>query len=378
MIRILSIASFLGALVLAEAGTAAQETASRLARLQAALDGVVASDATVFPGAIVEVSHPEAGTYAVAAGVADIETNTPLTRAARFRAGSIAKTFVATVALQLVEEGRLSLDDTMSALLPEDVAARFKNSDRITLRMLLDHTSGIPEWLSDEVIGRIAANPAKVWDVQEFLDLAAAHPPAFEPGEGWRYSNTDYNLIGLVIERTTGQSWREAVTRRVIEPLGLAGTVLPEPGDTSIPGAFMHGYGMIGGNVVDLTFIDPSMAGAAGGGALVTTTDDLATFLKALLAGRLFKDPATLEAMADFVAAEGEGGRVGYGLGLEKYVLPGGIEMIGHSGGTAGYRSGAFYFPALALSMTFAMSANDNPLPVIFAALKVMAPDSVP
>ena len=140
----------------------------------------------------------------------------------------------------------------------------------------------------------------------------------------------------------------------------------------------MHGYGMIGGKVMDLTFIDPSMAGAAGGGALVTTVGDLATFLTALRSGKLFKEPKTFAMMADFVAAEGEGGRVGYGLGLEKYALPGGIEMIGHSGGTAGYRSGAFYFPALDLTMTFALSVEDNPIPVILAALKVMAPDAVP
>jgi CubicO group peptidase (beta-lactamase class C family) len=86
----------------------------------------------------------------------------------------------------------------------------------------------------------------------------------------------------------------------------------------------------------------------------------------------------TFEVMTDFAAAEGEGGRVGYGFGLEKYMLPGGIEMIGHSGGTAGYRSGMFYFPALRLTMTFALSVEDNPIPVILAALKVMAPDVVP
>ena len=150
---------------------------------------------------------------------------------ARFRAGSIIKPFVATVVLQLVEEGVLSLDDTMTKLLPDDVTSRFANSDRITLEMLLNHTSGIPEWLSEPVIERIVANPGKVWEVSEFLDLAAAQPPSFAPGEGWGYSNTDYNLLGLIIERATGQSWRDAVRKRVIERLGLRSTSLPEPGD---------------------------------------------------------------------------------------------------------------------------------------------------
>jgi hypothetical protein len=89
-------------------------------------------------------------------------------------------------------------------------------------------------------------------------------------------------------------------------------------------------------------------------------------------------DPVTFEVMTDFAAAEGEGGRVGYGFGLEKYSLPGGIEMIGHSGGTAGYLSGMFYFPALRLTMTYTMNVNDNPLPVILAGLKVMGAEAVP
>ena len=101
-------------------------------------------------------------------------------------------------------------------------------------------------------------------------------------------------------------------------------------------------------------------------------------FLSALRSGRLFKDHKTLTMMTGFVPAEGDGGRVGYGLGIEKYALPGGIEMIGHSGGTAGYRSGMFYFPALDLTMTFAMSVQDDPMPVIVAALKVMAPEAMP
>lgn len=347
------------------------------AKLQAALNAVVASGETHFPGAILEVIHPDKGTFAVAAGIADIETGAPATTGAKFRAGSIAKTFVAAVIMQLIEEQKLWFEDPITKLLPEDVTARFPDADKITLRMLLNHTSGIPEWLSDEMIARIAAEPAKVWDVGEFLDVAAAQPPTFAPGQGWAYSNTDYNLLGLIIEEATGQTWREAVRTRIIAPLGLGSTTLPEPGDVAIPGEFMRGYGLFGGEVVDLTFIDPSMAGAAGGGALITTVNDLATFLTELRAGKLFKDPKTFATMADFTPAAGEGGRVGYGFGLEEYALPGGIAMIGHSGGTAGYRSGMFYFPALDLTMTFGMNVNDNPLPVILAGLKAMTTEPV-
>ena len=335
-----------GGQALAQAGATPPPAAEVQARLQAALAATVGNDQAHFPGTILYVSHPQRGTFVVSAGVADIATGAKLAPDARFRAGSIMKVFVAAVVLQLVEEGVLSLDDSMTRLLPDDVTARFSNSDRITLKMLLNHTSGIPEWLSEPVIGRIAANPAKVWEVSEFLDLAAAQPASFAPGKGWSYSNTDYNLLGLVIERATGRSWRDAVRKRVIEPLGLRSSSLPEPGDVAVAGAFMHGYGLIGGKVVDLSFIDPSMAGAAGGGALVTTVSDLAAFMAALRTGALFANPETFgKKMADFVDAPFVAGQVGYGLGLAKYLLPGDLELIGHLGGTAGYRSFTGYFP---------------------------------
>ena len=343
-------------------------------QLQAALEATVASDQTQFPSAILYVSHPQQGTWVGAAGVADITTGAPLGPDARFRAGSIMKSFVATVILQLVEEGALAFDDAMTELLPEDVTSRFADSGRITLRMLLNHTSGIPEWVTGPAIDRIGADPGKVWEVGEFFDIATAQPASFPPGEGWSYSNTNYNLLGLIIEQATGQPWRDVVRERVIEPLGLADTALPLPGDTSIAGAVMHGYGLVGSEVMDLSFVDPSMAGAAGGSALVTTATDLATFMAALRTGALFQSPDTLAAMADFVDAPDVGGHVGYGLGLSRYLLPGGLEMIGHLGGTAGYRSFTGYFPQLELDITLAMSVQGDPTPVILAALEVVAP----
>jgi D-alanyl-D-alanine carboxypeptidase len=343
-------------------------------RLQAALNATVASDRTQFPGAIVYLRQGDREPWVAAAGIADIATGARLTPDARFRGGSSLKSLVATVVLQLAEEGALSLDDTITRLLPAAVTSRFATSDRITVRMLLNHTAGIPEWLTDGARMAIATNPAKIWDVSEFLDLAAGQPVAFAPGQGWSYSNTDYNLLGLIIERVTGRSWREAVVTRIIVPLGLAGTSLPEPGTPGIDGYFMHGYGLIGAQVTDFSVVDPSMAGAAGGSAMVTTVRDLAVFLAALRAGKLFKSPMTFAEMATFVEASDVGGQVGYGLGLQKYVLPGGAVMIGHLGGTAGYRCGTFYLPDLDLSLAFAMSVQGDPSPVISAALGVLPP----
>ena len=112
---------------------------------------------------------------------------------------------------------------------------RFANAAAISVRMLLGHRSGIPEWITPAVNEEIARHPAKVWKVGEILDLAAAQPPVFPPGTSYTYSNTNYNLLGLIIEHLTGHSWRHEVSRRVIGPLGLTRTSLPAPGHRSMP-----------------------------------------------------------------------------------------------------------------------------------------------
>jgi D-alanyl-D-alanine carboxypeptidase len=239
--------------------------------------------------------------------------------------------------------------------------------------MLLNHRSGIPEWESPAIEEQIFRDPAKVWRVSEFLDLAAAQPPVFAPGTGFFYSSTNYNLLGLIIERITGRSWRREVTRRVIRPLHLTGTDLPAPGDRSIKGSHMHGYGEFDGKTIDVTRVDPSFAGAAGACALVTTVQDLARFLDALFRGRLFRHRATLRQMLDLAPAQGEGGLVGYGLGIEQYALPGGVELVGHLGGTAGYRSFVGRVRPLGVTMTFALNAQDDPTPLVIPAVQALA-----
>lgn len=373
-VRSRAIAAALALLLVVVAANVGRAQAVPAEALRTALEDVVASPDTVFQGAVLAVKVAGQPVWSAAAGIADIATGEPLTPDARFRGGSIVKPFLATVVLQLTGEGALSLDDPMTVVLPASVTDRFDAADRTTVRMLLDHTSGIPEWIDAQVEATIAANPAKVWDVTEFLDLAAAKPRPFEPGAGWAYSNTDYNLLGLIVEQATGNPWREELTTRILEPLNLSDTSLPRPGNSTIDEPYMHGYGVAEGAIVDLTHIDPSMAGAAGGGALVTTTTDLMTFVDALLAGSLFRDPATLEAMTTFVDAAYEGGQTGYGLGLQRYTLPGGLQAVGHAGGTAGYLSFVGVFPDLALTMALSVDAEVDPTPVILAVLNVLAP----
>ena len=221
------------------------------------------------------------------------------------------KPFVAAATLQLVEEGRFALDDPLPAVLPPRVIARFPDAERITVRMLLNHTSGIGEYTDARFDRAVVANPQRRWTVAEFLDRAAAQPRTSAPGERHAYSNANYNVLGLVLEQATGKPWRAVVRERVIERLRLTHTSLPKPGDVPTGRGIAHGYQLVNGRLRDLTDVDSSMAGAAGGHALLTTTKDLSRFLRALLAGKLFQRQETLEEMRTFVAAENPHGLVG-------------------------------------------------------------------
>ena len=233
--------------------------------------------------------------------------------------------------------------------------------------------AGLPTGIPPDVEVKAALHPAKVWTTSEFLALAAAQPPLFAPGTSYHYSNTDYILLGLIIEQVTGRSWRHEVTRRVISPLGLRGTSLPAPRHRSLPSPFAHGYGGFGGRRFDLTHVDPSFAGASGASALVSNVQDLTRFLDALLAGRLFRHRSTLQQMLSFSPAPDVGDQVGYGLGIEQRRFPGGVAAIGHLGGAPGYRSYVARLRPPNATMAFDLTWNDDPSPLIFPAVKALA-----
>jgi D-alanyl-D-alanine carboxypeptidase len=345
------------------AGPSARRFDPRLARqLQRALDDALRDPSTHAPGAILHVQSRRLGAWTGVAGLGRVAPSAPMRPDDGFRAGSIVKPFVAVVVLQLAEGGRLSLDARMPEVLPADVVGRFANAAQITVRMMLGHRAGIADWDSPALDGQVARDQAKVWKVAELLDLAAAKPPVFAPGTSFSYSNTDYTLLGLVIERITGQTWRHEVARRVLRPLGLTHTHLPAPGQRSIKGAHAHGYVELDGRAVDVN-LDPSFAGAAGGYSLLTTVQDLARFLDALLAGRLFRHRATLTQMLAVGPAQGEGGLVGYGLGIERRALPGGAELIGHLGGAV-YRSYVGRLHPTGVTIALALNAEDDPTPL--------------
>ncbi|HVL26368.1 MAG TPA: serine hydrolase domain-containing protein [Thermomicrobiales bacterium] len=356
-----------------ESGESTEFDPALAKQLQQVIDDIVASSSGGIPGMVLHVAHAGHGSWSGASGIAQIDPEVPMEPEDRFGVGSIVKPFVASTVLQIVEDGDLSLDDTLPDVLPTDVTERFQNTSEITIKMLLGHRSGLPDWDSADVEAQVAQDPSKVWTETEFLDIAAAKEAMFPPGTDYTYSNTNYTLLGMIIEQATGRSWRDEVTDGVFTPLKLEASALPAPGDHTLGGPHAHGYVDVNGEMLDLTTTDPSMAGSAGGNSLISSAPDLVHFLDALLAGQLFEQDATLEAMLDFQPAEGEPGQVGYGLGLLQRELPGGIQTIDHLGGAVGYR--AYVARLMGQDVTLALGFNSlaDPGTVVLPVLEVFA-----
>ncbi|MEU1847976.1 serine hydrolase domain-containing protein [Streptomyces sp. NPDC019990] len=238
-----------------------------------------------------------------------------ITRADHFRAGSVTKSFIATVVLQLAAAHRLSLSDTVEQHLPGLVRGAGNDGRALTLRSLLTHTSGLYDFTADTG-GITPVTP------RQAVRIALTHPPA-ERGR-FSYSNTNYVLLGLVIQQVTGRSYATEAERRIITPLRLTGTSFPGS-RSSLPRPHGHAYADDG---TDVTALDPRVAGAAG--ELVTTLTDLDRFYAALLGGRLLT-PHWLSEMLDTRAAHGA-----YGMGLFPERLPCGTTVWGHNGRISG------------------------------------------
>jgi D-alanyl-D-alanine carboxypeptidase len=265
-------------------------------------------------------------TIRLTSGNGNLKPRAPMRAGDRFRVGSVTKTFVATVVLQLAGEGRLTLEDTVEHWLPGVVP----NGERITVRQLLNHTSGLFAFGGDrDFVTQAVRDPLRAWTPLEIVAIATAHPPHFPPGAGWSYSDTNYYVLGLIVETATGRSLGIELRRRIFAPLRLRATSFPTaPG---IAGRHAHGYLLRPPQ--DVTVGSPSVQWAAG--ALVSNADDLAHFFRALLGGRLLRSDL-LQLMRTTVAARELGPGNAYGLGLQKLPEPCGA-VWGHTGGSPGY-----------------------------------------
>lgn len=306
--------------------------ATRYADVRQILQRLTTSDGA--PGAVAEVSDGH-GRTALTSGVADIATGAPPAGDSRFRIGSMTKMFAATVVLQLVSEHRIALDAPVERYLPGLIRGNGNDGRDITVRELLQHTSGLPDYVNYLNLQDVLAHPLTHYDPRELLGIALDHPRLFTPGTSWSYSNTDYIVAGMLVEKVTGRPYGEEISRRIIRPLGLHDTSVPGD-EPDIPGIHPHGYARAGGSgLTDVTRFNPSVAGASG--AMISSGADMDRFLRSLLSGRLLP-PAELRAMMT-TRPTGESSGGAYGLGLQSTPLPCGGLYWGHDGDLFGFET---------------------------------------
>ncbi|MEW2386745.1 serine hydrolase domain-containing protein [Streptomyces venezuelae] len=317
------------------------------ARTQAVLNEIVAQGT---PGVIAQVRDAR-GVWNGRAGVGDLPAERPRSSGEKFRIASVTKTFTAVVLLKLEAEGRISLDDSVAQWLPGVVRGKGHRPGHITVRHLLNHTSGIFDYNMDKGFrARYAGdefdrNRHVRWSPQELVDIALAHPPNFQPEQGsrpdrpgrWDYSDTNYVLAGMIVEKATGGTYAQAVERLVIRPLGLRGTSVPGT-SSRLPAPHARHYSTLfedgpAANVRDVTEFSPTVAFSAG--QMISTVEDLNTFLSELLAGELLP-PAQQRQLLDTVHVDGDKGhgspQDGYGLGIRHFKLKEGCWAWGHGG----------------------------------------------
>jgi D-alanyl-D-alanine carboxypeptidase len=314
------------------------------------------------PGAVVLLRTPQ-GEFTAVHGTTELGTEiTPRART-YFRIASNAKTMTAAVIMQLAQENKLSINDPISKYIEG-----IPNGDNITIAELLEMRSGLYNYTDDpKVAATIDTDPTKVWTPAELLAIAFAHPPDFPPGAKYEYVNTNYALLGLVAEKVGGKPLAEAMQDRLFRPLGLEHTLLPASTVNTIPEPFSHGY-LYGSSSValtgeppypsevqaaaragtltpkDYTGVNHSFAMAAGG--VISTADDLATWIKALVAGQML-NPTYQRVWLGSLKPEDpnkpEGQKYGYGITQLSW---GPNTIYFHGGETVGYNSKISYDPA--------------------------------
>ena len=309
----------------------------------------------LIPGAVVFLRTPQ-GEFTATYGTTLLGATSPPSADTHFRIASNTKTMTAAVTMQLAQESKLSLDDRVSKYLPG-----VPNGDNITIAELLEMRSGLYNYTNaPEVSASLDRDPTKVWSPAELLAIAFAHPPNFPPGTAFEYSNTNYALLGLIIEKVDGKPLAQAMQDRLFGPLGLQNTILPANSVNTIPDPYSHGY-LYGSSSValvgtppyspevkaaardgtllpkDYTDVNHSFATAAGGA--ISTAKDIATWIQALVAGRVLNAPYQrrwLDSLQPEDPNKPDGQRYGYGINQLRW---GSNTVYFHGGETVGYNS---------------------------------------
>ena len=333
--RVLAV-PLVAAIALGAAGGAASAAPSKgeAESLKSRAQGLVGAG---YPAALAAVTDSKGESAGVAVGKGSLETGQAPPLDGEVRIGSNTKTFVAVVVMQMVQEGKVGLDEPIETYLPGLIKGEGIDASRITVRQLLQHTSGLPEHTDYYFSSNAAAleNIQHYIPARDLLDVALSKPAAFEPGTQWSYSNTNYIVLGMLIERVSQRPMGEQIDQRIIKRLGLSHTYFPGNGEKKIRGSHPQGYHINGeGKLEDVTEMDASLPWAAG--AMVSTPSELNTFFQAVFDGRLLTQ-TSIDEMKKGVDT-GSGGMV-YGLGLFGTPLSCGGTSWGHGGGIFGYET---------------------------------------
>ncbi len=303
----------------------------------AALDGVLRRAGRTFPGVVAYAETPD-GVWFGATGFADLDARAPMQACTLSRVGSVSKTFVALAALRLVDRGLLDLDAPAATLVPPGVTRGLANADRATVRQLLNHTSGIPHGLDQTglALSYLFNDPLRPRSSLDFLNGVRGGPPAFPVGQGWGYSNSNYNLLGVVLEAVSGQSLPELLQAEVWGPHALASSsYLERPAlGPAVARGYLDCHG--DGSLIDST--DFSMGQRTPAGGVVSNVFDVAALVKAAAAEPRMQ--AWVDVPVERAVAPNH---TGYGLGLMRWHTVHG-DALGHGGELFGWQAWAFTF----------------------------------
>jgi len=303
------------------------------------------------PGVVVGIWAPGRGFFVKGFGYADILKKEAMNVSDKFRVGSNTKTFVVTVLLQLVDEGKLSLDDKLSKF---DLEVDVPNAENITVRQLCNMTSGLFEAYHSPQLDEMEITPYTKFDPRQLVAMAVQNPPDFSPGEKWGYSNTNYLLLGLIIEAVTGNKIENEISDRLLIPLALSNTSFPVD-DPQMPEPHSHGYTLVDDNWEDQTvLLHPSFTWAAG--VMISDMTDMKKWVKEYVTGSTNSLTTQVERLTCV-----DTGRTNmkFGLGIG---CTGG--WYGYTGGIPGYNTAAYYLPSEdATIIVFVNSQAEEPGP---------------
>lgn len=314
-----------------------------------------------FAGATLGVCLADGNCFALATGLSNLETKTPMKADDLMMAGSVGKTYAAAVAMQLIKEGKINLDDKIEKYLGKETwFSRLPNAKDITVRQLMNHTSGLVRYEFKETFAKdLAANPDKVWKPEELISYLFDEKAAFEAGKGWDYSDTNFIVLGMIMEKATDNKFYDLAQSRVIKPHNFKRTIQQDRREIK---GLVQGYagdknpfGKFDLVIQDGKYaINPQFEWTGGG--WVTSADDLARWAKIMYEGKAFA-PELLSQMLDGVPAPLLGKETKYGLGAIIRPTVAGVSY-GHSGFFPGYRADMMYFPDRKVSVAVQMNSS--------------------